>query len=114
MVARSYTPDRGDIVWVTLDPQAGHEQKGRRPALVVSPKSYNKKSGLALVCPITYQVKGYPFEVPVDALKEPGVILADQIKSIDWKARKGKKVATAHPDMIAGVQQLVVTLINKG
>jgi len=112
MVARAYTPDRGEIVWVTLDPQAGREQKGRRPALVISPKSYNKKSGLALVCPITSKTKGYPFEVAVDELKEPGTILADQIKNIDWRARKVKKITTVSSEILLRTQHLVAALIS--
>src|SRR5438093_12343161 len=84
-----YIPDRGDAVWITLDPQAGHEQAGRRPALVLSPAAYNGKVGLALLCPITSQVKGYPFEVGMpDGLKVAGVALADQVNSLDWRARK--------------------------
>lgn len=83
-----YVPRRGDVIWLTFQPQAGHEQTGRRPALVVSPKSYNGKVGLVIVCPITRQVKGYPFEValPPD-LGVEGVVLADQVKSLDWRAR---------------------------
>jgi mRNA interferase MazF len=84
-------PDRGDIVWIDFDPQAGHEQAGRRPALIVSPRSYNQKVGLALLCPITSQRKGYPFETPLPkGLKATGVVLADQIKSIDWHARRSE------------------------
>src|SRR6202521_1286841 len=84
-----YVPERGDIVWISLNPQAGHEQAGRRPAVVVSPKSYNGKVGLGLFCPITSQVKGYPFEVAVpQGLPVGGVVLADQVKSLDWRARE--------------------------
>jgi mRNA interferase MazF len=84
-------PDRGDIVWVDFDPQAGHEQGGRRPALIVSPRSYNRKVGLVLLCPIKTQRKGYPFEVPLPkGLKAAGVVLADQIKSMDWHARQSE------------------------
>jgi mRNA interferase MazF len=84
-----YCPRRGDVVWLSFSPQAGHEQAGHRPALVLSPESYNRKVGLALFCPITTQAKGYPFEVAVPAgLEVSGVILADQVKSLDWKARK--------------------------
>lgn len=84
----AYCPKRGDIVWLTLTPQAGHEQAGHRPALTLSPESYNKKVGLALFCPITTQIKGYPFEVLVPTgLKASGAILSDQVKSLDWKAR---------------------------
>ncbi|MDD5095754.1 MAG: endoribonuclease MazF [Dehalococcoidia bacterium] len=85
----SYIPDRGDIVWINFDPQAGHEQSGRRPAVILSPKSYNGKVGLATLCPITNQVKGYPFEVLIPAsVPVSGVILSDQAKSLDWRERK--------------------------
>jgi mRNA interferase MazF len=88
-MARRYVPARGDLVWITLNPQAGHEQAGRRPALVLSPSSYNGKVGLAVFCPITSQVKGYPFEVAIPSgLKLGGVMLADQVKSLDWRIRK--------------------------
>jgi mRNA interferase MazF len=87
-MAPPYVPDRGDIVWVDFDPQAGHEQAGRRPAVILSPRSYNQKVGLVLLCPITNQRKGYPFEVSLPkALKVAGVVLADQVKSMDWRAR---------------------------
>ena len=87
----AYVPERGDIVWISLNPQAGHEQAGRRPAVVVSPRSYNGKVGLGLFCPITSQVKGYPFEVAVPpGLPVGGVVLADQVKSLDWRARKAE------------------------
>ena len=83
-----YIPKRGDAVWLNFNPQAGHEQAGRRPAVVLSPEAYNAKTGLALFCPITNQVKGYPFEVTLPAgLKVSGVILSDQVKSLDWRAR---------------------------
>ncbi len=85
----AFIPDRGDIVWITLNPQAGHEQAGRRPALVLSPAAYNEKVGLAILCPITTQVKGYPFEVLIpDDVEIKGVILSDQVKSLDWKIRE--------------------------
>lgn len=90
-MAAPHVPDRGDIVWVDFDPQAGHEQAGRRPALIVSPQSYNQKVGLVLLCPITNQRKGYPFEVPLPkALEVAGVVLADQIKSMDWHTRRAE------------------------
>lgn len=86
-----YVPRRGDIVWLSFDPQAGHEQMGRRPALVLSPAAYNGKVGLALFCPITSQVKGYPFEVVIPSgLEAGGVILSDQVKSLDWRARRAE------------------------
>ena len=88
----AYIPARGDVVWISLDPQAGHEQSGHRPALVLSPASYNGKVGLMLCCPITTQVKNYPFEVLIrDNPKVSGVVLADQVKCLDWKARCVKK-----------------------
>lgn len=83
-----YVPDRGDVVRISFDPQAGHEQAGRRPAVVVSPKAYNARVGLALLCPITSQIKGYPFEVQIpEGHPVVGVVLADQVKSLDWQAR---------------------------
>jgi mRNA interferase MazF len=89
----AYVPEAGDLIWLTFDPQAGHEQAGRRPALVLSPKPYNRKSGLALVYPVTNQMKGYPFEVPVPGnCGVTGVILADQVKSLDWKVRQAERI----------------------
>ncbi len=89
----SKIPTRGDVILLSLDPTLGHEQAGTRPAVVLSPDLYNKASGLCLVCPITSQVKGYPFEVPIEGTrKTSGVVLADQIRSIDWEARKVKIV----------------------
>ena len=86
---RRYVPRRGDIVWLWFEPQAGHEQTGRRPALVLSPAAYNGKVGLGLFCPITSHVKGYPFEVLLPAgLAVNGVVLSDQVKSLDWRARR--------------------------
>ncbi len=90
-MARRYVPARGDAVWITLNPQAGHEQAGRRPALIVSPASYNGKVGLAVLCPITSQVKGYPFEAIIPSgLKVGGVVLSDQVKSLDWRMRRAE------------------------
>jgi|SRR6185295_1575574 len=85
----TYVPDRGDVVRISFDPQAGHEQAGRRPAIVISPRAYNARIGLALLCPITNRVKGYPFEVRIpEGFPVRGVVLADQIKNLDWRARK--------------------------
>lgn len=89
-MAKPYIPDTGDIVWLQFDPQAGHEQAGHRPALVLSPQIYNRKSSLILCCPMTTQIKGYPFEVVVVVDGIMTAVLADQIKSLDWKARKAK------------------------
>jgi len=83
----NYIPDRGDIVWLDFTPQTGHEQHGKRPAVVLSPQAYNKKSKLALFCPITTKQKGYPFEVRIAAGKVRGVVLSDQVKSLDWQQR---------------------------
>jgi mRNA interferase MazF len=94
----AYVPDRGDLVWLNFGPQTGHEQAGRRPALVISPKEYNLKVGLAIFCPITRRVKGYPFEVVVTGDAISGVVLADQVKSLDWRARNTAFVERA-PDL---------------
>lgn len=94
----SYVPDKGEVVWLDFDPQAGHEQSGRRPAFVVSSSSYNKRTSLMLCCPITTQVKGYPFEVAVeDGVR--GVILADQVKSLDWQVRRAEKKGKASKEV---------------
>jgi mRNA interferase MazF len=87
MVMIKYIPERGDIVWLDFTPQTGHEQQGKRPAIVLSPQAYNKKTGLALFCPITSKQKGYPFEVEINTGKINGVVLSDQIKSLDWQQR---------------------------
>jgi len=108
MVDKNYVPQRGDVVWLTFNPQAGHEQAGRRPAVVLSPTAYNQKVGLAIFCPITNQIKGYPFEVLVPAgLAITGAILADQVKSLDWRARQAELIDTL-PDltMIEVLQKL--------
>ncbi len=100
-------------MWVQFNPQAGHEQAGRRPALVVSPASYNRRVGLALLCPITSQVKGYPFEVSLPAGgKVSGVVLADQIKSLDWRARQAELVARAPEAVTREVLQKLGALLE--
>jgi mRNA interferase MazF len=92
-VAKRYVPERGDVVWLQFDPQAGHEQAGKRPALILSPSAYNGRVGLALLCPISSQRKGYPFEVALpDGLRVQGVVLADQVKSLDWRFRRAERV----------------------
>lgn len=107
-------PRRGDVVWLSFDPQAGHEQAGRRPAFVLSPEIYNRKSGLSLACPVTSRVKGYPFEVALPTgLGVSGVILADQIKSLDWKARKAQFAAATNDDVIEDVLALILPLIGE-
>jgi mRNA interferase MazF len=109
----AYIPDRGDIVWLNFTPQAGHEQVGHHPALVLSPASYNGKTSLMLCCPITSQIKRYPFEVPLgDNLPVGGAVLADQVKSVDWKARQAKKKSKASNDIVEATLALVRTLIG--
>jgi mRNA interferase MazF len=103
VVARAkYAPERGDVIWLSFDPQAGHEQAGHRLALTVSPRSYNAKIGLGLFCPITSQIKGYPFEVAFpEGCQTSGVVLADQVKSLDWRVRRAKLFERAPQDVIA-------------
>ena len=106
-------PDAGDFVWLTFDPQAGREQAGRRPALVLSPKVYNVKSGLALVCPVTSQIKGYPFEVAAPAGHDAtGVILADHVKSIDWKARHAERLGRCSDQVMEEVRAKLAALLG--
>lgn len=106
-------PERGHGVWLSFDPQAGHEQAGRRPAAVLSPAAYNGKAGLALLCPITSQIKGYPFEVRVPAgLPITGVILADQVKSLDWRARRAEWACTLPPETMAELLGKVMALLR--
>jgi mRNA interferase MazF len=108
-----YVPQRGDVVWITLNPQAGHEQAGRRPAVILSPHAYNAKVGLALLCPITSQAKGYPFEASIPAgLPVAGVILSDHIKSLDWRARKAEWVCSLPPQTTAEVLAKSQTLLT--
>ena len=112
MVERAYVPDTGDIVWLTFTPQAGHEQAGRRPVLVLSPQSYNEKTNLALFCPITSQVKGYPFEVALPpASAVTGVILADQIKSLDWRVRRIDFAYQAPSHVVGEVREKLTVLL---
>lgn len=109
---RAYAPQRGDAVWITLNPQAGHEQAGRRPSVILSPRSYNSKTGLAILCPITSQVKGYPFEVllPED-LPVAGAILSDQVKSLDWRARNAELICTLPDEVMYEVLEKLGTLL---
>ena len=110
----AYIPRRGDAIWVTLAPQAGHEQAGRRPAVVLSPAAYNGKVGLALLCPITSQVKGYPFEVVLPAgLSIAGAILADQVKSLDWRARQAELICKLPAPTLDEVLQKLQALLER-
>src|SRR6267378_4300593 len=113
VVARAYVPDAGDLVWLTFDPQAGHEQRGRRPALILSSRLYNAKSRLAVACPVTSQVKGYPFEVvlpPHGAIA--GVVLADHAKNLDWEARRAVFEAKAPAEVLADVRERLRALLG--
>jgi mRNA interferase MazF len=113
VVTRAYVPDAGDLVWLTCDPQAGHEQRGRRPALILSPRIYNSKAQLAIACPITSHVKGYPFEVPLPAGgKISGVVLADHVKNLDWRARHVAFETKAPADVVIDVRERLRVLLG--
>ncbi len=106
-------PDRGDVVRISMSPQAGHEQAGRRPAVVLSPASYNRKVGLAIMCPVTSQVKGYPFEVAIpEGLPVRGVVLSDQVKSLDWRARRAHFMCRLPQQSVLEILQKLGTLIT--
>lgn len=110
-MVKKRAPDRGDVVWLNFTPQSGHEQAGKRPALVLSPRSYNEKVGLAIFCFVTSQVKGYPFEVLLNG-KIKGAVLSDQIRSLDWVARNSKYIEKAAPGVVAEVLSRVQTLLQ--
>jgi mRNA interferase MazF len=107
-------PGRGDVVWLTFNPQSGHEQAGRRPALVLSPRGYNVMVGLAILCPITNQIKGYPFEVVIpDGLPISGVVLADQVKNLDWQARQAELICELPKATVVEVLAKLSTLLGE-
>ena len=109
----TYVPERGDVVWLSFSPQAGHEKAGRRPALVLSPEEYNNKVGLSLLCPITSQVKGYPFEVVIpDDCEVQGVVLSDQVKSLDWRVRDAEFFCRLPDEVINEVLGKLLTLLS--
>ena len=108
----SYVPDAGDIVWLNFTPQAGHEQAGHRPALVVSPAAYNVKTSLMICCPMTTQVKAYPFEVIIAGAQPPSVVLADQVKSLDWRVRHAKLKGRVSAEELAQVRANIAALIG--
>jgi len=110
-MARSYVPDAGDIVWLSFDPRAGHEQAGHRPAVVLSPAAYNAKTSLMLCCPMTTRIKSYPFEVMI-AGPTPSVVLADQVKSLDWRHRRAKKKGSASAPELAEIRAKLRALIG--
>ena len=112
-MSTTWIPERGEVVWITMDPSAGHEQSGRRPALVLTPAAYNGKVGLALLCPITSQVKGYPFEVQVPGgLPVEGVVLSDQAKSLDWRPRGAEFLCVMPRETILAVLRRLETLVR--
>jgi mRNA interferase MazF len=110
-MARRYVPAAGDIVWLNFTPQAGHEQAGHRPALVLSPETYNGKTDLMICCPMTTQIKNNPFEVLI-AGTTPGVVLADQVKSLDWRSRKAARKGTVSGEELAEVRAKILALIG--
>lgn len=111
MTTRAYVPDSGDIVWLEFDPQAGHEQAGHRPALVISPASYNDKTSLMVCCPLTTKIKGHPFEVLTDVSGVAGAVLSDQVKSLDWRARKVKKKGSVSASVMQHVRAKIKALL---
>jgi len=112
-VSSGYIPEKGDLIWLDFTPQAGHEQKGQRPAIVLSPLTYNKKSGLIIACPITSKIKGYPFEVKLNSKQISGVVLSDQVKSLDWKTRNAILIEQASNDILKEVQEKLLLLIGE-
>lgn len=110
-MARGYVPNAGDIVWISFDPQAGHEQAGHRPAVVLSPAVYNLRTSLMLCCPMTTQIKNHSFEVPV-AGERPSVVLADQVKSLDWRKRRARRKGSIAPAELAEVRGKLRALIG--
>jgi mRNA interferase MazF len=109
----AWTPTRGDLIWLRFSPQVGHEQAGRRPALVLSPAEYNRRTGLMLCCPITSKIKGYPFEVLLPAgLAVKGAVLADQIRCLDWKARSAKLICKIEPSAVKNVIGRILALLH--
>ena len=112
MATRTYVPGAGDIVWLQFDPQAGHEQSGHWPALVLSPAAYNIKKGLMVCCPLTTKVKGYPFEVLTDMEGQVGAVLADQVKSLDWRTRKAKRKGAVSDEVLGEVRAKIKALLQ--
>ena len=113
VVSSAYVPERGDLVWINFNPQRGREQANKRPAVVLSPKSYNEKSSLALMCPVTTRVKGYPFEISINVGKIAGVILSDQVRSLDWRARRAAFIQRVNLETLAELQDRIVQLVTE-
>lgn len=112
MAARGYVPEAGDVVWLEFDPQAGHEQAGHRPALVISPAAYNGKAGLVVCCPMTTRIKGHPFEVLTEIDGVTSAVLSDQVKSLDWKVRRAKKKGAVSADVMVHVRAKIKALLR--
>ena len=108
----AYVPDEADIVWLNFTPQSGHEQAGRRPAVVLSPAAYNQRSGLLVCVPITNQIKGYPFEVVLSGNGATGAALADQVKNLDWKSRQAERKGATTPVELAEIKAKIKTLLK--
>lgn len=111
-MSSSYTPDRGDLIWLNFTPQSGHEQAGKRPALVLSPSKYNVRTGLLIACPVTSKVKGYPFEAVLQGRSIQGVVLSDQVKSLDWRAREAELIEKAPMATLTEVQEKLLLLLK--
>ena len=112
-MASPYVPARGDLVWLQFNPQAGHEQAGLRPALVIAPSSYNRRVGLAVCCPVTSQVKGYPFEVLLpEGLGVNGAVLSDQVKCLDWRVRRARRIGKVSDDVLQETMSKILALVD--
>lgn len=111
-MAAAYVPDEADVVWLNFTPQSGHEQAGRRPAVVLSPKAYNSRAGLVVCVPVTNQIKGYPFEVVLSGAGATGAALADQVKSLDWRIRQAERKGTASPAEMAEIKSKIKSLLK--
>jgi len=108
-----YCPDAGDFIWLDFDPTKGHEQRGRRPALVLSPRGYNERTGLCIACPVTNQIKGYPFEVRIpEGLGVAGAVLADQMRALSWEARNAERAGAAPSEVVEDVREKIAALIE--
>lgn len=112
VIPPEFVPDSGDIIWLSFDNKSGHEQSGRRPAVVLSAASYNKKSGLAVCCPVTSQIKGYPFEVIVKSVKVSGAVLSDQIRSLDWRARNSEYAGSVTENCLREIRLKIAALLQ--
>ena len=111
-MSSSYVPQRGDLIWLNFNPRTGYEQSGQRPAIVLSPQKYNFKTGLLLACPITSQVKGYPFEVDLQSRKIAGVVLSDQVRSLDWRSRRARFIEKVQEETLTAVQEKLLVLLQ--